>query len=527
MEFTQYSIRKILEAVTNGEIRVPAFQRGFVWDVERIAFLLDSIYKGYPFGSLLFWRTKQQMATERDLGSFELPPPRDEYPLDYVLDGQQRLTSIFMVFQTELQHVDGAGSVPTLYFDMESDSDAQDSAFVGIDGEADLSRYFPMNVLFESVKYRSATEGLAPEMISVLDKLQERFKEVTIPVQVLKTEDRSIVAIVFERINRLGLALDTLQLLSAWTWSDEFDLIEKFRELKEELADFGFASVGDDADLVLSCVAGILQGEPGAEKLLELNGSQVRESFELVENGIRGAIDFLRTQLNVATLKMLPYPAMLIPLSVFFARPNGKEVVFGARVYAELKKWFWRVCFAGRYGSQTRRAVTEDIHMLGALRDIEGVVVVNSKFEVSADFFGNQAFRFGSVATKSFILLLASRQPLSFISGKVIDLDRVLQKYNRSEFHHIYPRAFLRDRAVGEGMINVLANFCFLSAAENKRIGRKTPSEYLSEIADDQTRDAVLASAFCAAQDLEHDDFYAFLTERSHRLAEYANGLVN
>lgn len=74
--------------------------------------------------------------------------------------------------------------------------------------------------------------------------MQEKFKEVSIPVQILKTEDRATVAIVFERVNRLGMKLDTLQLLSAWTWNDDFDLLEQFRELKEELEDFGFSGVG-------------------------------------------------------------------------------------------------------------------------------------------------------------------------------------------------------------------------------------------------------------------------------------------
>jgi uncharacterized protein with ParB-like and HNH nuclease domain len=100
MEYQHYPIRKILDAVVSGEIRIPAFQRGFVWEMDRVAYLLDSIYKGYPFGSLLFWRTKQKLGTERNLGTFTLPDPQADYPIDYVLDGQQRLTSIFTVFQT-------------------------------------------------------------------------------------------------------------------------------------------------------------------------------------------------------------------------------------------------------------------------------------------------------------------------------------------------------------------------------------------------------------------------------------------
>ena len=95
-------IREIIQEVLAGQIRIPAFQRGFVWEPERVAQLMDSIYKKYPFGVLLFWRTKERLRSERTLGPFELPKPRDEYPIDYVLDGQQRITSIFAVFQTDL-----------------------------------------------------------------------------------------------------------------------------------------------------------------------------------------------------------------------------------------------------------------------------------------------------------------------------------------------------------------------------------------------------------------------------------------
>jgi uncharacterized protein with ParB-like and HNH nuclease domain len=91
------SIRSILNQIPAGQIRVPAFQRGFVWDADMVAFLMDSIYKGYPFGSILLWRTKEQLRFERKLGPFALPERDPDLPIDYVLDGQQRLTSIFGV----------------------------------------------------------------------------------------------------------------------------------------------------------------------------------------------------------------------------------------------------------------------------------------------------------------------------------------------------------------------------------------------------------------------------------------------
>jgi hypothetical protein len=525
MEYQHYPIRKILDSVMSGGIRIPAFQRGFVWDMDRVAHLLDSIYKGYPFGSLLFWRTRNQLAVERTLGTFTLPPPSEDYPIDYVLDGQQRLTSVFTVFQTDLQ----PGNNPDwsdVYFDMATDGDAQDSHFVPIAGaDYDRTRFFPMKVLFDSGLYRAATEGLTKDQIALVDKLQEKFKEVAIPVQMLKTEDRSIVAIVFERINRMGMALDTLQLLSAWTWNEDFDLLEKFKELREELSEFGFEGVGDDADLVLSCSAGILTGEPGAEKLLDLNGNDVRAQFPNVQNGIRGAIDFLRAQLRVYNLKLLPFPAMLIPLAVFFAEPDGKEVLYDGETYRTLRRWFWRSCFSGRYGSQTRRTTTRDIEEMVKLKTGQVSRLDDLLVGVTGLYFRMNSFRSGSAITKAFVLMLANNQPKSLLSGKNIELEKSLQRYNRSEFHHIYPRAFLRESGFADAEINALANFCFLSTAENKSIGRKRPSVYIADLAGGEHRSPTLASAFCVETDFD-DQFNNFADKRSERLAQYATALM-
>lgn len=96
------TIRTLIEAVYKGQVRIPAFQREFVWEPDRIALFVDSIYKQYPFGSLLFWRAKELLKHERKLGPYELSDLADDYPIDYVLDGQQRVTSIFASFQTEL-----------------------------------------------------------------------------------------------------------------------------------------------------------------------------------------------------------------------------------------------------------------------------------------------------------------------------------------------------------------------------------------------------------------------------------------
>ena len=88
------------------------------------------------------------------------------------------------------------------------------------------------------------------------------------------TEDKTAVAIVFERVNQRGVELDTVQLLSAWTWSGDFDLNHKFEELAEQLQPFGFSGVGENKNLLLRCCAPSEYRELMPEDLSEIEKEQ-------------------------------------------------------------------------------------------------------------------------------------------------------------------------------------------------------------------------------------------------------------
>ncbi|QDX92489.1 hypothetical protein EEL30_09235 [Brevibacillus laterosporus] len=95
----------------------------------------------------------------------------------------------------------------------------------------------------------------------------------------METEDRTHVAIVFERVNRAGEPLDTFQLLSAWSWSTEFDLQEEFTDLAEELEPFGCGDISLDKDLQLKCCSGVILGEAPPQAIMSLKGADVRSNF--------------------------------------------------------------------------------------------------------------------------------------------------------------------------------------------------------------------------------------------------------
>ncbi|GIF70969.1 GmrSD restriction endonuclease domain-containing protein [Asanoa siamensis] len=528
-ELTSYPIRKILDQVYAGQIRIPAFQRGFVWDAAHVAHFLDSIYKGYPFGSLLLWLTQERLTSERDLGPFELPNPHEKYPTSYVLDGQQRVTSLFVSFQTEFEAPKDP-SWRSVYFDLSAPDTAQQSQFVALKpSEVDPDAHFPLSSLFDSVAYRKASSRFIGEReIRAVDKLHSVFKEAQIPIQTMETEDRATVAIVFERINRMGVALTTLELLSAWTWSEQFDLRNELETLQEELEDFAFGDIGADPNLVLRCCAAILKSDPSIDVLMKLDGDDVRDNFDRVQNGIKGAVEFLQKQLHVATLRTLPYPLLLVPLSVYFAVPGNSLRVTPEHEVRTLKRWFWRSCFAERYSGQTVRAARADIHEMALLRDGIPNVLGDFTANVSPIFFLYNDFRPATAKTATFVNLLAQLGPRSFISGNRVDLEKVLQAYNRAEFHHMYPKAYVQKNAEQwrSNFVNSLANFCFLSRADNNKIRAQSPQDYRKLMPSSESSVRTILATAAAGEWLFTAGFDDFVGTRAVTLTKIAKTLI-
>ena len=504
------------------------FQRDFVWDADAVAFLMDSIYKNYPFGTIQLWRTREELKTEKQFGPFKLFKRDDEYPIDYVLDGQQRITSIFGVFQTDIDKEKNVDNPFNIYFDLLADQRSQDSQFVAFIAEEkiDLKRYFPLNCLFDTVKYRKATEQFSEKEIKIIDQLQEAFKEVKIPYQTLETNDKTKVAIVFERINRKGIPLNTMQLLTAWTWNEEFYLQDKFEDLCDDLKPFGFDDLSSNSDLLLRITSAVLTHDATSTSLINLNGQDIRDRFDEVTNGIKGAIDFVKKNLSVEKLINLPYETLLIPLSVFFANKGNKHFYYDNSQRQALISWFWRVSFSRRYSSGTNSNINKDIQNILILKkNPSSTDIQNIAINLQDIFFISNKFSMNSVNTKSFILLLAQLNPRSFISGSKITLSNVLKEYNKNEFHHIYPKAFVSTLKNTSYDVNCLANFCILSRADNKKIDCNAPSIYRKEVLPNDAEE-IFKGSLITEEKLISDNFDEFIKNRAELLNQYLNTLI-
>lgn len=515
------TIRKLIERVCSGDIRIPAFQRDYVWEHDQVAFLIDSIYKGFPIGTIFLWKTENRLKFEKKLGQFELPEPTRDYPVNYVLDGQQRITSIFTVFQNELPETDT--SWVDIYFDMEANESLQDSCFSALEeNEVDNTRHFPVKNLFDPVLYRKSTGSLTDEQITQIDDLQARFKEYILSNEVFESDDRNAVALVFERINRAGTELNKFDLLSAWSWSEDFNLKERFARFDDELHAFGYSKLSEDKDLQLKVCAAIISGETTPSAIFNLSGDEVRNRFDEIESGIKGAIDFLRKELLVYSFDMLPYPGLLVPLTAFFATKKKDGHKYTDLQRERLTQWFWISVFSKRYSSDVNNRQKKDIIDLNNMKfNEEHELTISPK--VLRIEFGLDKFT-KSIHTKALILLLARKNPVSLISGTIVNLDKVLKSVNKNEFHHIFPRKHLEKLSITDDRINVIANFCFLSKGDNIKILAKSPSDYVDLISVSR-RGEILEKSFIP-EDFDNLDYEEFISKRSQLLINEANRLM-
>jgi hypothetical protein len=474
------TISKIIERISSGDIRIPAFQRNFVWEPDQVAFLLDSVYKGFPIGTIILWKTDKRLNSDKNLGYFELPEPKKDYPVNYVLDGQQRLTSLFSVFQTILKPT--TNEWVDIFFDLDAQENIQESTFVALDqSEVNTKRHFPVKTFFDSVEYRKATKDLNDFQISKIDIVQRKFLEYLIPNIVFETDNMNHVAIVFERINRAGTELNVFELLSAWSWSGTFDLVEKFDALQEKISDHGYEELCNDRDLQLRITAGIIRKDTLPSTIVSLKGDEIRNEFLKVESGIIGAIDYLKRELQIEHFKLLPFPGIMVPLSYFFAtdRVDGKN--YTSRQNEVIKNWFWRSLFSRRFSAGVNERQSFDILQMDGLKRDENFVFRLPPKEIKFDFL-TSIFSFANANSKTLIVMLNQCTPYSLVSGARIDLSTVLKKGSKHEYHHIFPKKYLEGLGYADKDINCISNICFLTRSDNNTIKDKSPSNYNSLI---------------------------------------------
>lgn len=327
----------LLGQLKTGELQIPPFQREFVWSTEQRLHLLDSVAKGIPSGSLMLWRTKRQLPKRGPLGPFDIDGgARSEDSLKtYLLDGQQRMTSLFATLgralwtREELQppetirtHTPDGASWELAYdlrqkvFVDPGPTKANPTDEPAPDDSAPL--LLPLGCLLDDTAFDEWRDSVSLDrgLIREARALQAAFRDYLVPTVPLVTEDMDIVQVTFKRANEGGTPMNDLHLARALTWTSDFDLTAQIDELRERLAPSGWSATPED--WVLKVLAGLTGNEPFAfdveavaKELRPAEGQAVSPIIAKAETGLKLAIA-LHQKLGVLGPASLPYSYGLI-----------------------------------------------------------------------------------------------------------------------------------------------------------------------------------------------------------------------
>ena len=359
---THADYSELIGDIRRGKIKIPQFQRDFVWSIQKSAALMDSVIKGYPVGTLIFWATKERLRSVRNIGNQTLPQPRDGDTVFFVLDGQQRLTSLFATLNgLKVERESGqCDDFSEIYVDLNAKEDEQmvimnvesheEHTFIQLKdllyGDLTLLASFPSGYHKKLSEYKKRIEGYEFSVIEVEDA----------PIDVA-TE-------IFTRINVSGKPLTLFEIMVAKTYDEtkNFDLAQKFDELVSNLTPVNYETLSDAT--VLQLVSLLLCQECKKQTILKLGKDQFIETWPKAVDAIERAVEHFKNAYRIPVSRLLPYNTLLAPFGYFFYqhpdRPSAEQKKF-------LEDFFWRVALAGRYSSGVESKLAQDIRRMDSV----------------------------------------------------------------------------------------------------------------------------------------------------------------
>lgn len=519
---TPERILQLANRVVTGDIILPEFQRPFVWKRKQILELLDSIYKNYPIGSLLVWESSENLASKRSIADLPIADRSTNYPVNYLLDGQQRLSAICGVIHWT---PGDAKSVWNVYFDLKTNRFQHAETIDDL-----LVHQVPLRRLSNPPEFYRRLGPIEDEAMKArADLLFTRFLEYQVPLVTLGEMSIEDVAPVFERINSRGTRLTIYDLMRAATWSPDFDLGTTVEEIKAALEPKKFDALDNKTFLrALGAAAGGDFSVASIDNLRSLSNSELKAAADSMQAAALRAADFLATQVSLPRAEALPYANQFAVLcEVFRLIPTPDDAQL-----AEIRRWFWQTTLSGYFGGWNTGQMSRDAEQIrsfavgapGGMGD-GGVMPTSSIWRV-------KAFRSNSAVSKMLALLLSDNSPKDLLTGGRIDVDKSLAWSNDKEYHHFFPQAYLARVGVSGERANMVANIVLLTSASNIAIRDRAPVDYLQAIIDGSGRDALVARMESnlvpevALDAALANDYESFLTIRSTHLQNHAGRLA-
>ena len=350
-------LEDLLNDIANGEYKIPIFQREFVWDSSQIVELFDSILKGYPIGSLLFWKTKGY-ETKDEIGPYVIKKVDGSSDVKYVLDGFQRISTLFGVLMNP-KNFDQDNKNDTNLNKFKIFFDAQVNAFSSITKNANIFS-IPLYIIYDNRELFNFIRELDKEDITEIDKniyidrvrnLHDILHKYKLPYVEIKGGDINSAVEIFSRVNSTGTEISKDFMLSALSYNKEtgFLLKKSITEFLNKLNIYNFEDL--KRDTILNCISNHVNNVPSKiyfdikietliknKQLLELFTNHAYENIE-------AAVKFLYTKLFVIDIRLLPYPSQLIFISEYF-RLNQDHTF---EELQSLEKWFWITTYSNYF----------------------------------------------------------------------------------------------------------------------------------------------------------------------------------
>lgn len=574
---TKTRLPDIVQMITSGDLQLPDFQRGWVWDDHHVRSLLVSIARSFPVGAVMLLETGgdirfQVRPIENVTIAGTIPKPER-----LILDGQQRLTSLTQVLALDkpVKTFDEKGKPIERYYYININQALEDEtleeAFValeedktlksnfGRDVKLDLSSrrkecekfFFPCNQILNSDSWEESLQEFTPEKFACYMTFRRTilnsFRDYQLPVIALgRTTSKEAVCLVFEKVNTGGVPLSVFELVTASFAAENFNLRDDWfgntqRSVQgraERIMNEPILSSIEPTDFLQAISllrtrdkrkADIAAGKTGKAisavsakrvSVLALTPNDYDEWADKVEEGFLLAAKFLRKECFFDA-RDLPYRTQVIPLAAVLAllRERWLEPL----IYRRLSRWFWCGVLGELYGGSVETRIANDLEELLAWiegNDVEPRTVYDASFQPSRLMTLRSRVSAAYKGLNTLVLRDGAQDFFWKATIQELDHDGV-----SLDIHHLFPKVWCAHHGIKPEMYNAIINRTPISYKANRMIGGKAPSAYLSAIQahqqvglNNEEMNKILESHQIPAGMMRQDNFNAFFEQRKERL---------
>jgi hypothetical protein len=511
--------------IDTGRTKVPMFQRDFVWGKEQTAKLVDSIIKGFPIGTFILWKTREELRAVRNIGNIKLPEIPKGDSAFYILDGQQRITSLYAIRKGLRLTKDGQEvDYSQISINLELDPDT-DERVVTVDPPEKAVSISVYKLLNGSVAEFARDYA---EHLNKVDIYRTRLTGYDFSTIEIPDYPIDIACEVFTRINTGGTELTLFEIMVAKTYDLErkFDLAEEYQALLDnkgngkDLEDAHFDTI--PTSTVLQCISAYMAKSAKRSDILKLNKKKFIDAWPVVKDGIFTAVDYFRSHFRIPVSHLLPYDALLVPFTYFFISKKGKHPT--PKQQKLLTQYFWWASLTNRFSSGTESKLAQDIEKMDLILAETAPDYKGEEAQITLDMLRWRWFSPGDGFCKALLCLYAYHQPRSFSNDHLVRIDNSwLKTANSVNYHHFFPRSYLEKQGYKNWEANCILNVTIVDDYLNKRsIGAKAPAVYMKtfkkenkQLADTMTTHLI---DDLDAYGVWKNDYEAFIEMRGQRV---------